>query len=132
MNLIRCRQCGETEDRDLYMEDLYHDVTCMVCGARSGKYGDENEAIDKWNGKGIRFHVVMWMGPLHGKMLEMWDSRATAEARAKYFNKMISDGKSPLGYKIDLTRGIREIVSVDSIEPNIEFEGVDSHGNRKP
>ena len=133
MNLIRCRQCGAPDDRDLYAENYYHDVTCPQCGARTGKYGDENEAINLWNGKGVKFYAVMFQGSLHGLMLEMWDDKATAEARATYFTNMIRDGQSPLGYKLDISRGIRETVSVDTIEPNRKFEGIDpTNGRRKP
>ncbi len=132
MELIRCRQCGTIDDRDLYAEGGYHDVTCMACGARSGKYGDENAAINLWNGKGIKFHLVVWQGQLHGFVLEMYDDKATADSRAKYFNHMIRGGQSPMGYKLDPSRGIRETVSVDTIEPNKKFEGMDlTNGERK-
>lgn len=132
MNLIRCRHCGSPDDRDLYMEDLYHDVTCPKCGSRTGKYGDENEAIDLWNGKGIKFYAVIFQSGLHGMMLELWDDKATADARAKYFTNMVASGTSVLGHKLDLSRGIRESIYVDTIEPNIKYEGIDKHGQRKP
>ena len=121
--LIRCRQCGDKKERSLFGEDYYHDVTCMKCGARSGKYGDENEAINLWNGKGIKFYAVMWQGGYSGILLEIWDDEETAINRASEFNQMIQDGLSIHGYKLNNARnGIRETCSVEPIEPNIFYK----------
>ncbi len=120
MNLIRCRQCGDKKSRDLYAENYYHDVTCPTCGARTGKYGDENEAIDLWNGKGIKFYAVMWQGQLSGAMLELWDDEQVAMDRVKILNDNIHKGIHPLGHELDLSLGIRDLCHVQTIEPNVE------------
>lgn len=122
IELIRCRQCGMSDYKDLYAENYYHDVTCMNCGARSGKYGDENEAMNLWNGKGIKFYIIMWHGQLHNRILEMWDDLDKANGRAKHFMNMIWDGQSVLGHTFDKTNGYREYVTVEEIEPNIKYE----------
>jgi len=121
MKLIRCRQCGSKVDSNLYVEGIYHDVSCMECGHRSGKYGDENKAINLWNGIGIRFYAVMWHGSMPGMILEIWDDEETANERSKFFMDMIHNGQSVLGYKLDLTRGYREYTTVKPIEPNIKY-----------
>ena len=122
MNLIRCRQCGEKQDRDLYTEDCYHDVTCNTCGARTGKYGDENEAIALWNGKGVKFYAVMWQGQVSGAMLELWDDEQVAMDRVKKLNDDIQKGIHPLGFKIDTDLGIRDLCHVQTIESNVEVQ----------
>jgi hypothetical protein len=106
----------------LYTEDCYQDVTCGVCGCRTGKYGDENECIKLWNGKGVPFFAVIWQGGYSGMLLELHDDRTIAETNAKKFNDMIARGTSIHGYKLDLSRGIRENVSVEEIEPNKPYE----------
>lgn len=119
--MIRCRQCGSSIDRDLYAENYYHDVTCMNCGARSGKYGDENEAINLWNGKGIKFYLVVWYSTYGHKVLEMWDDEETAKERKAFFINNIFAGTNPLGIELDLSRGIRDTVYVQEIEPNLTY-----------
>jgi hypothetical protein len=119
--LIRCRQCGETENKNLYTEDCYHDVTCGNCGCRTGIYGDENECIKLWNGKGVPFFAVMWQGGYNGKLLELHDDREKADDRAKELNDMIADGTSIHGRKLDISLGIRELVTVEEIHPNKTF-----------
>jgi hypothetical protein len=114
---IRCRQCG-SENTSLYAEDCYHDVTCIACGGRTGKYGDENECMNLWNGEGVKFYAVIWQGGYSGMMLEIWDDEETAKKRSKKFNKEIGEGKSIHGYELDLSFGIREYTSVKTIEPN--------------
>jgi hypothetical protein len=120
-HLIRCRQCSSI-DVSLYTEDCYQDVTCGNCGCRTGKYGDENECINLWNGEGVKFYAVMWQGGYSGMLLELWDDEETAKKRSKKFNKEISNGKSIHGYELDLQMGIREYTSVKTIEPNKLYE----------
>lgn len=117
-DIIRCRHCGEQTNRDLYTEDCYHDVTCGVCGCRTGKYGDENECIKLWNGEGVPFFFVMWQGGYNGMLLELHDDRKKADDRAKELNDMIARGTSIHGHKLDLSLGIRELVTVEEIHPN--------------
>jgi hypothetical protein len=117
IDIIRCRQCGWWA-ANLYTEDGYQDITCQKCGARTGKCGDENESINLWNGEGVKFYPVIWRGAYGSEILELWDDEETAEKQSKKYNKEISEGNSPMGYKIDLSRGIREICSTEPIEPN--------------
>jgi hypothetical protein len=119
--LIRCRQCGSAEDRSFFTEDGYQDITCGKCGCRTGKYGDENKCQALWNGIGVNFYAVMWQGGYNGILLELWDDIEKAHERRKYFNDRIASGKSVMGYKLDLSRGIREMVSVKVITPNKPF-----------
>lgn len=112
--LIRCRQCGNEKERNLYLEDFYHDVTCGHCGARSGKYGDENNAIDLWNGKGVKFYVVVLIRQLTGVVLELWDSKEKAYESCEQFNKLIMTGGGE-------NFQISDRVIVQEIEPNIPF-----------
>lgn len=116
-DLIRCRQCS-SKNVSLYMEDCYHDITCRDCGCRTGKYGDENECMNLWNGKDVKFYAVMWQGGYSGMLLELWDDKEIAEANSKKFNQEIAGGKSIHGYELDLSMGIRELTSVKTIEPN--------------
>jgi hypothetical protein len=90
-------------------------VTCSVCGCKTGIYGDENECIKLWNGEGVPFFAVMWQGGLNGILLELHDDEKKAKDRAHELNKMIAAGTSIHGYKLDLSRGIRELVSVEEI-----------------
>lgn len=130
-DIIRCRQCGEQENRDLYTEDCYHDVSCSNCGGKTGVYGDENECIKLWNGEGVPFFAVMWQGGQSGMLLELRDDKKKADERAKELNDMIAAGTSIYGYKLDLSRGIRELVSVQEIHPNKPFiiKGVNDDEN---
>jgi len=126
IQIIRCRQCG-LSTANLYTEDCYQDITCRNCGARTGKRGDVNECINLWNGKGIQFYAVMWRGSYGSQLLELWDGEETANTQSKKYNKLISEAKSPLGYKIDLSHGIRELCSVESIEPNKPYKKGDEN-----
>jgi hypothetical protein len=117
---IRCRQYG-SKSTSLFMEDCYHDITCADCGCRTGKYGDENECMNLWNGEGVEFYAVMWQGGYSGMLLEIWDDLKTADYRAKKFNSMIANGKSIHGFDLDKSLGIRELVSVQTIEPNKSY-----------
>jgi hypothetical protein len=106
----------------LFTEDCYQDITCRNCGASTGKYGDENKCVNLWNGDGLDFYAVIWRGSYGSRLLELWDDRATADANSKKYNDQIFEGKSPLGYKIDLSHGIRETCSVESIESNKPYD----------
>jgi hypothetical protein len=123
MNIKNCKHCG-SDDCDLYMEDFYHDITCHVCGCRTGKYGDENKALALWNGEEYQptLYAVMWQGQLHGQLLELYDDKEEAIKRSKEFNNMIRNGQSVLGYKLDLTRGIRETASVQEIKLGKKYQ----------
>jgi len=125
--LIRCRQCGSAEDRSFFTEDCYQDVACGNCGCRTGRYGDENDCQALWNGEGVPFYFVMWQGGYNGMLLELHDDKQKANDRAKELNDMIARGTSIHGHKLDLSLGIRELVTVEEIFPNKPFkvEGVD-------
>jgi len=120
-DIIRCRQCGST-DASLYTEDCYQDITCRNCGARTGKYGDENECIDLWNGKDILFYIVMFKSTYSGIPMEMWDSEEKAKEQAKKYNDQIRKGISPTGYDINLSFGIRQYCTVETIKPNTVYK----------
>jgi hypothetical protein len=64
----------------------------------------------------------MWQGGFNGMLLELHDSKEKADKSAKKFNDMIASGTSIHGYKLDLSRGIRELVSVETIYPNQKYE----------
>jgi hypothetical protein len=64
----------------------------------------------------------MWQGGFSGMLLELHDDEEEANKSAKKFNDMIASGTSIHGYKLDLSRGIRELVSVAEIEPNKPYK----------
>lgn len=67
-------------------------------------------------------YTVMWSGPLHGRLLELWEKEETAKDRSREYNNAIAKGKSPILHKIDLSMGIRESTSVEPITVNKKYK----------
>lgn len=66
-------------------------------------------------------YAVMWNGPLHGRLLELWGDELLALKSSKQFNKQMTEGKSPILHNVDLSMGIREYTCVEPIEINKKF-----------
>jgi hypothetical protein len=122
--LKRCKHCG-SDKANLYYEDGYHDIQCPECGCRSGIRGDENEVIALWNGEVYQptLYAVIWHSNTYGRILEIHEDEKTAKANADEFNRVIvEDKKSILGGKVIPSLGIREYVSVMSLQLNKTYK----------